>query len=201
MRVGVHTLEIGCACACSAVDGTQGIGATDQTNGIAAFVLPVGDHDPGLGQRPEAVDAEAAGVGFQETSPDKDVLAVDGAVDFAIASVRVQVKCTGQFRLKGGSTATWPIYESWRKHWQRSGVSVYFVLVIVDPDEQLSWLHHHDDATLHRAAAFWVRVDTLQDGQNIVVPKTQRLTADTLQWWLKAVEASFTGSRGDGADV
>src|ERR1700754_1000947 len=98
-----------------------------------------------------------AGVGFQETSPDEDVLAVDGNVDFEIAPARVQVKCTGQFRLKGGSTATWPIDESWRQRWKRSGVPVYFVLVIVDPDDQVSWLHHHDEATLHRAAAFWVR--------------------------------------------
>ncbi|WP_103348897.1 hypothetical protein [Amycolatopsis sp. CA-128772] len=47
-----------------------------------------------------------AGVGFQETSPDEDVLAVDGCVEFEIAAARVQIKCTGQFRLKGGSTAT-----------------------------------------------------------------------------------------------
>jgi hypothetical protein len=139
-----------------------------------------------------------AGVGFQETSSDEDVLAVDGSVEFEIAPVRVQVKCTGQFRLKGGSTATWPIDESWRQHWKRSGIPVYFVLVIVDPDDQVSWLHHQDEATLHRAAAFWVRVDTLPQGQNIVVPKAQRLTADTLQLWAEDVEASFDPARGGG---
>jgi hypothetical protein len=139
-----------------------------------------------------------AGVGFQETSPDEDVLAVDGSVEFEIAPVRVQVKCTGQFRLKGGSTATWPIDESWRQHWKRSGIPVYFVLVIVDPDDQVSWLHHQDEATLHRAAAFWVRVDALPQGQNIVVPKAQRLTAETLRLWAEDVEASFDPSRGGG---
>lgn len=139
-----------------------------------------------------------AGVGFQETSPDEDVLAVDGSVDFEIAPARVQVKCSGQSRLKGGSTATWPIRESWRQRWQRSGVPVYFVLVIVDPDDQVSWLHHQDKATLHRAAAFWVRLDTLPDGQNIAVPKAQRLTADTLRSWAEDVRASFDGSAGGG---
>lgn len=139
-----------------------------------------------------------AGVGFQETSADEDVLAVDGSVEFEIAPARAQVKCTGQFRLKGGATATWPVDDSWRRHWKKSGLPVYFVLVIVDPDDQLQWLHHHDDATLHRAAAFWVRVDTLREGQNIVVPKSQRLTADTLQLWAEDLEASFDGARGGG---
>ncbi|WP_280316949.1 DUF4365 domain-containing protein [Nocardia wallacei] len=139
-----------------------------------------------------------AGVGFQETSPDEDVLAVDGLVMFEATQVRLQVKCTGQFRIRGGSTATWPIDEAWRRRWNRSWHPVYFVLVIVDPDDQASWLHHHDDATLHRAAAFWVRVDTLPEGQNIAVPKTQRLTADTLPLWLDEAEASFNGSKGGG---
>lgn len=139
-----------------------------------------------------------AGVGFQETSPDEDILAVDGNVEFDVAPARVQVKCTGQFRLKGGSTATWPIEAAWRQRWKRSGLPVYFVLVIVDPDDQVSWLHHQDEATLHRAAAFWVRVDTLPDGQNIVVPKDQRLTADTMRLWAEDVEASFDGSGGGG---
>lgn len=137
-----------------------------------------------------------AGVGFQETSPDEDVLAVDGTVDFEVACARVQVKCTGRFRIKGSSTATWPIEESWQQRWNRSGLPVYFVLVIVDPDDQVSWMLHQDQVTLHRAAAFWVRVDTLPDGRNISVPKAQRLTADTLSQWAEDVEASFDGSGG-----
>ncbi|WP_033288162.1 DUF4365 domain-containing protein [Amycolatopsis jejuensis] len=142
-----------------------------------------------------------AGVGFGETSPDEDVLAVDGQVEFAVAPAKVQVKCTGRFRISGGATATWPIDDSWHRNWKRSGLPVYFVLVIVDPDKRVSWLHHHDAATLHHAAAFWVRVDTLATGENIVVPKTQRLTADTLRLWAEEVEASFTSGRGGGPVV
>jgi uncharacterized protein DUF4365 len=159
-------------------------GASRSSNGVAT--LDTSRAKSRFGVAYVRAVCSQAGVGFQETSPDED------------APARVQVKCSGQSRLKGGSTATWPIRESWRQRWQRSGVPVYFVLVIVDPDDQVSWLHHQDKATLHRAAAFWVRLDTLPDGQNIAVPKAQRLTADTLRSWAEDVRASFDGSAGGG---
>ena len=132
-----------------------------------------------------------AGVGFTETTIDEDVLAVDGQVDFAISPARVQIKCTGKFRISGGKTATWGAEESWFGKWNQSMIPVYFVLVVVDPDNQLTWLHHQDDGTLHTAAAFWVRVDQLSDQSRITVPKSQRLTADTLTIWASEVSASF----------
>lgn len=140
-----------------------------------------------------------AGVGFQETSPDEDVLAVDGTVDFAVSPVRVQIKCTGRFRISGGKTATWQAEESWLGNWHQSKIPVYFVLVVVDPDDQLAWLEHQDDGTLHRAAAFWVRVDQLPDVSRIVVPKNQRLTVDTLPLWDAEVDACFTNTGTGGA--
>jgi hypothetical protein len=135
-----------------------------------------------------------AGVGFAETSPDEDVLAVDGDVQFSEASVRIQVKCSGQFKINGGSTATWQAEPHWREMWRNSIHPVYFVLVIVDPDEQQNWLDHRDDGTLHRAAAFWVRVDGLMENQNITVPKHQRLTASTLGVWKAELLSGYTGS-------
>src|SRR6266705_3566406 len=72
-----------------------------------------------------------AGVGFQETSPDEDVIAVDGQVDFAVSPARVQIKCTGRFRISGGKTATWQAEESWLGNWHQSKIPVYFVLVVV----------------------------------------------------------------------
>ncbi|MFJ6677463.1 DUF4365 domain-containing protein [Actinosynnema sp. NPDC091369] len=171
-------------------------GASRSLNGVA--ILDANRAKSRFGIAYVRAVCSQAGAGFQEGSPDEDVLAIDGSIEFEMAPARVQVKCTGQFRIKGGSTATWPIEESWLRHWKRSGVPVYFILVIVDPDDQVSWLQHQDDATLHRAAAFWTRVDTLADGQNIVVPKSQRLTADTLQLWAEEVEASFVASRGGG---
>jgi Domain of unknown function (DUF4365) len=132
-----------------------------------------------------------AGVGFTETTIDEDVLAVDGTVDFAAASVRVQIKCTGQYRITSGKTASWHAEESWWGKWHQSRVPVYFVLVVVDPDDQLAWLEHKDEGTLHRAAAFWVRVDQLPDRSRIRVPKSQRLTAATLTQWAAELGECF----------
>lgn len=140
-----------------------------------------------------------AGVGFTETSPDEDVLAVDGNVHFALADARVQIKCTGQFRINGGPTATWTAEVEWREKWQMSQVPVYFVLVIVDPDDQVKWLDHYDQGTVQRAAAFWTRVDTMSDTTRIRIPKSQRLTADTLQGWAEDLAVLFgLALRGDG---
>lgn len=139
-----------------------------------------------------------AGLGFAETSIDEDVLAIDGVINFALAEVRVQVKCTGQFRINGGGTATWPAEDAWWEKWHRCGVPAYFVLVVLDPDDQVAWLQHDDAGTLHRAAAFWVRVDNMSVGPGITVPKRQRLTADTLQEWAEDLEECFRPSRGGG---
>jgi hypothetical protein len=63
-----------------------------------------------------------AGVGFMETTIDEDVLAIDGKIEFAMGDARVQVKCTGQFRIDGGTTASWPAEETWWIKWHRSKV-------------------------------------------------------------------------------
>lgn len=140
-----------------------------------------------------AVCAHAA-VGFTETTIDEDALAIDGHVNFALAAVPVQVKCTGQFRINSGPTATWPAKAEWWEKWHRSGVPVYFVLVVTDPDNQAAWLQHHDEGTLHRAAAFWVRVDNMSVASGITVPKSQRLTSDTLHQWESDLAVRFRPS-------
>ena len=132
-----------------------------------------------------------AGVGFMETTIDEDVLAIDGKIEFAMGDARVQIKCTGQFRIDGGTTASWPAEEAWWLKWHRSKVPVYFVIVMVDPDDQPQWLEHRNDGTLCRTAAFWVRVDQMVEGPSITVPKVQRLTADTLAGWAADVNACF----------
>lgn len=141
-----------------------------------------------------------AGVGFTETSIDEDVLAIDGKIEFDIAEARVQVKCTGQFRIKGGETASWPTESSWWQKWRKSKIPVYFILLVVDPDRQPQWLDHRDDGTLYRAAAFWVRVDRMSEGTSIKVPKEQRLTAETLSEWAADVGACFMGQDKETAD-
>jgi hypothetical protein len=134
-----------------------------------------------------------AGVGFTETTIDEDVLAIDGKIEFAVGDARVQVKCTGQFRIHGGETASWPAEAAWWAKWHKSRVPVYFVIVMVDPDDQRRWLEHLGNGTLCRTAAFWVRVDQMIESRSVTVPKSQRLTADTLAEWAADVDASFGG--------
>jgi hypothetical protein len=141
-----------------------------------------------------------AGVNFAETSPDEDVLAVDGTVGFAEGDVRVQVKCTGQFRIKGGSTASWEAKPEWREKWNRCLVPVYFVIVMLDPDEQVTWLHHHDTGTQLTAAAFWTRVNQTSEPGSVTVPKSQRLQAETLTLWRGDLVSGHLGL-GSGASI
>lgn len=132
-----------------------------------------------------------AGVGFDETSADEDTLAVDGNIQFAAGPAAVQVKCTGKFKIDSGPTATWPAEIAWREKWNKKKVPIYFVLVILDPDVQTAWLKHHADGTLLNAAAFWVRVNQLASDTAVIVPKSQRLTAETLERWAADVDACF----------
>jgi len=132
-----------------------------------------------------------AGVGFTETSPDEDVLAIDATVDFAVAPARLQIKCTAGFSI-GGKSATWQSDLYWREQWSQSLLPVYFVLVILDADDRPQWIKHHDAGTDHRAAAFWVRVNQTETGDKIRIPKSQRLTASVLGQWHQEVEACFT---------
>lgn len=132
-----------------------------------------------------------AAVGFNETAPDEDAIAVDGSLEFAIAPARIQIKCSSRFKIAGRS-ATWDSELHWRQSWAASGVPVYFVLVILDYKDPLSWIHHHDAGTDQKAAAFWVRVNEAMPSDKIIVPKTQRLTVATLAQWEKEVNSCFT---------
>ncbi|WP_226961289.1 MULTISPECIES: DUF4365 domain-containing protein [Streptomyces] len=132
-----------------------------------------------------------AAVGFNETSPDEDAIAVDGSLEFAIAAARVQVKCSSQFKIAGKS-ATWNSELHWRESWATSRVPVYFILVILEHNDASNWIQHHATGTDHKAAAFWVRVNEVTPSDKIVVPKTQRLTVETLTQWEKEVNSCFT---------
>ncbi|WP_121000717.1 DUF4365 domain-containing protein [Saccharothrix australiensis] len=132
-----------------------------------------------------------AGIGFIETSPDEDVLAVDGEIQYLPASARVQVKCTSKFTIAGNS-ASWPCDVSWRQKWSAAQVPVYVVLVILEHDLNTEWIAHPAIGTDHRSAAFWVRVNTGIVTDRISIPKAQRFTAETLTEWHKDVVACFT---------
>ena len=122
-----------------------------------------------------------AGVGFQETSPDEDILAVDCDVKFREANVGVQVKCTSSLTIRGRS-ASWHLDEGWLRKWSDARLPVYFVLVIVEGDSG-AWLTHRRDGTFSHAAAFWRRIVPSELASRINVPKSQRLTVETLGQW------------------
>lgn len=126
---------------------------------------------------------------MSENSPDEDVSAVDCGVEFAELSVRVQVKCTSGLTI-GGKTKSVPIEETWLEKWRESLVPVYLIVVIV-PKDVSDWLNHMDDGTMHRTAAFWGRVDREVTLPSVKIPKSQRLTADTLSLWHKDLLAEF----------
>ncbi|MFJ7218955.1 DUF4365 domain-containing protein [Amycolatopsis sp. NPDC098790] len=134
-----------------------------------------------------------AGVGFNETSPDEDVFAVDADVKFPEGTVSVQVKCTGGFKI-GGNSASWHIEPIWRDKWNRSKVPVYFVLVILDPDLRPEWVTQESSGTSHQSAAFWVRVDNIAETTRLHVPKENRLSWETLLIWRRELLARFVDS-------
>lgn len=131
-----------------------------------------------------------AGLGLTETSPDEDVLAVDCTVDFRESPVRVQVKCTSGLTL-GGQTKSYRLKPEWLRKWDASKVPVYFVIVVVPRLEQ-SWLTHQSDGTFHKTAAFWKRVPSGDTAKSIAIPKSQRLTAETMYAWHEDLLAAFT---------
>lgn len=137
-----------------------------------------------------------AGVGFNETPPDEDVQAIDGSIQFDVGPAYIQVKCTGRFQINGGTSATWPAEDRWWAKWKKLRVPVYFVLVIVDPADQIQWLEHRNNGTFQGAAAFWIRVDQMPITTSIKVPKTQRLTSETLAQWETEVNACFFSQLG-----
>ena len=138
-----------------------------------------------------------AGVGFAETSPDEDVIAVDGLVTFRQLEVRVQIKCTSQLALDAESAA-WPVEARWAEKWAESWLPVFLVLVIVDSQEPL-WLEHHTDHTRLRVAAYWCQVNDLQArSQTLQVPKSNRLTRETFLGWKDSARDYFL-SRSEGA--
>ncbi|MGI5401824.1 DUF4365 domain-containing protein [Streptomyces sp. CA-135486] len=132
-----------------------------------------------------------AGFPFKETSPDEDAMAIDGDVDFIAASARVQIKCSSQFKISGRG-ATWPAEVHWRDRWNKCKVPVYFVLVILEHNDRPDWVEHHPAGTDQQAAAFWVRVDSIGPEENVVIPKSQRLTISTLTQWAEEVEECFS---------
>ena len=136
----------------------------------------------------ESICAQA-GVAFGETRADEDIMAVDAFVHFPKASSRVQLKCTSQFKLAGKSL-TMTLEPGWVASWTTSIVPVYFVVVIV-PAIIPDWIAYPLTSTSHKTAAFWVRFDPKVHKTKITVPKSQRVTLETIHTWKSDLDATL----------
>lgn len=133
------------------------------------------------------------GVGFDETSPDEDVLAIDGTVQFPILPVRIQVKCTKKGFGSSGHLS-WPVSEEWKTKWARNFGPAYFVVVQVPSDTPGDWIQYDlADSTTHRSTAYWARIDPSSMGSSITIQRQNRLTPDTLAQWNADLWSCFSG--------
>ncbi|NRD09507.1 DUF4365 domain-containing protein [Rathayibacter agropyri] len=130
--------------------------------------------------------AGQVGCGIEETPPGEDVQAIDADVKFQAGSVAVQVKTTHKHAIDGKNAEIhFTPHVDWLRKWGKLKVPVYFVVVVV-PDDSGQWLDHHAVGTqMNRTAAYWCRIDvtTVTSANKIVVPRSQRLSAETLIAW------------------
>ena len=131
-----------------------------------------------------------AGYGFKETSIDEDVLAVDCTLEVPATDIRIQVKCTDQPWNKSLRIG-YQVSPHWAQAWSQNLHTVYFVVVrLATTHGQSTWVHHGDDeATLHRAAAYWTGIDPNNVPNRVYVDKDNRLSADTFEQWEQSLLA------------
>lgn len=141
--------------------------------------------------------AAHAGVGFMENSPDEDVDAVDVALQFARASVRVQVKCTGSFKV-GPGRATLELEPGWVEKWSASFEPVYVVLVKV-PSVVSDWIEGQPASTVHKAVAFGKLFDPVAHTTSMQFTKADLLTTEMLYDWRDELYARHERSREEAA--
>lgn len=141
--------------------------------------------------------AAHAGVGFMENSPDEDVDAVDAALQFARASVRVQVKCTGTFKV-GPGRATLDLEPGWVEKWSESYEPVYVVLVKV-PSVVSDWIEGQSASTVHKAVAFGKLFDPVAHTTSMQFTEADLLTTEMLYDWRDELYARHEGSREGAA--
>lgn len=133
------------------------------------------------------------GIAFKETSVDEDFLAVDGTLGFRLAEVRVQIKCTTRpFAVTTGELR-WPVKQEWVNNWRENLNPAYLIVVQVGQDPALWADFDRDDVTLHRAAAYWTRIDNLpgEHVAGVAVPRANRFTPETVRDWNNALYGGY----------
>lgn len=138
--------------------------------------------------------AAHAGVGFVENSPDEDVDAIDVSLRFGRASVEVQVKCTGTFKV-GPGQATLTLEPEWVEKWSSSYTPVYVVLVKV-PSVVSDWIEGKPSSTIHKTVAFGKRFDPALHTESMKFTRADLLTAETLYDWRDELYRLHERARG-----
>lgn len=138
-----------------------------------------------------------AHVGFCETSPGEDVLAVDGLIQYPSIDLRVQIKGSTSPSLSvtgPDRTLSFAIGDgSWRYKWQRNGLPTYFIYVLMERDVDRWFTYNHAD-TIAGAVALWARVDNLaDDATHVIFRRSDRFTPDTVDGWYQDVVRDYGG--------
>ncbi|KQY96830.1 hypothetical protein ASD19_09785 [Microbacterium sp. Root53] len=133
-------------------------------------------------------------MGFTENSPDEDVDAVDVALRFGRASLPVQVKCSGTFKV-GPGRATLQLEPAWVEKWSSSFEPVYVVLVKV-PSVVGDWIEGQPSSTIHKSVAFGKRFDPAVHTTSMQFTKADLLSAEVLYDWRDELYAFHERARG-----
>lgn len=133
-----------------------------------------------------------AHVGFSETGPGQDVLAIDGRLEFAPLDVRVQIKGTTQYSLqRQDGLISFPIEEGWRNKWRQNQGPAYFILVLLEHEVE-EWFVYDECTTLAGAYALWARIDNIPaDATHLHLDRRQRFTAETVSAWNDDLYAGY----------
>lgn len=138
-----------------------------------------------------------AHIGFDHTSADEDALAVDGAINYPEAALRVQVKATTKYSLsKQTGELTFPIEDAWREKWRINVNPTYLILVLLDGDK-VNWLNFEDNRTVAGAYALWSRIDTLpEDATSVTMDRSRRFTTKTVSAWHEDLLSAYRPGGG-----
>lgn len=133
-----------------------------------------------------------AGTDFRESSPDTDVSAVDGSIEFARMPVRVQIKCTSRYQV-GARSLTLRLKSEWVDKWTESDTPV-FVIVVKVPQSVPEWVEHADVFTRHHTVAFGKRFEPGMHTSSMKFTAADKMTSETLYEWRDLAYAIADGA-------
>lgn len=136
-----------------------------------------------------------AHIGFSETSPTEDALALDGTLDFDSVGIRIQVKATTKWQLTSrAKTLVFPIEPEWREKWLKQRNPAFIVVILVSK-EIPAWISHGTGSTRLAAYALWARIDKIDpNATSVTLSKSQRFTASTLGEWAQMIDALYSAN-------